>query len=44
VTREFKEVAVLSLYLYICLGAMVMFKSAVLQQVGLGYRAWASRP
>jgi hypothetical protein len=39
-TREFKEVAALTLYLYICLGAMVIFTSAVLQQAGLGY-SWS---
>ena len=37
---EFKELAALSLYLYICIGAVVLFKSATLQQAGIGYAVW----
>lgn len=37
---ELKEIAVLSLYLYVCLGAVVLLKSATLQQVGIGYTVW----
>jgi hypothetical protein len=37
---EFKELAVLSLYLYFCLGAVVLFKSATLREAGIGYTVW----
>ena len=37
---EFKEFAALSLYLYVCLGAVVLFKSATLQEAGIGYTVW----
>jgi hypothetical protein len=37
---EFKEVAALSLYLYVCIGAVVLFKSATLQQAGISYDTW----
>jgi multidrug transporter EmrE-like cation transporter len=37
---EFKEFAALSLYLYVCIGAVVLFKSATLQQAGIGYAVW----
>src|SRR6516225_12027773 len=37
---ELKEFAALSLYLYVCLGAVVLFKSATLQHAGIGYTAW----
>lgn len=38
--REFKEVVALSVYLYICLGAVVLFKGATLQQAGVSYELW----
>jgi hypothetical protein len=34
---EFKEFAAPSLYLYICIGVVVLFKSATLQQVAVDY-------
>jgi hypothetical protein len=38
--REFKEMAALSLYLYICLGAVLLLKAAVLQDVGVNFAVW----
>jgi hypothetical protein len=38
--REFEEVAALSAYLYICLGAVVLYKTATLREVGVGYTPW----
>jgi multidrug transporter EmrE-like cation transporter len=38
--REFKEMAALALYLYICLGAVVLLKAAVLQEVGVHFAIW----
>jgi hypothetical protein len=40
VASEFKEFAALSLYLYVCLGAIVLFKTTTLQQAGVGYTGW----
>jgi hypothetical protein len=37
---EFKAFAVLSLYLYICLGAVILYKSAVLSTVGVDHEIW----
>jgi len=37
---EFKEMAVLALYLYICLGAVVLLKAAILQDVGIHFAIW----
>jgi hypothetical protein len=37
---EFKEMAVLALYLYICLGAVVLLKAAILQDVGVHFAIW----
>jgi len=37
---EFKAFAVLSLYLYICLGAIVLYKSAILRSVGVDFEIW----
>ena len=38
--REFKEMAALSLYLYICLGAVLLLKAAVLQDAGVSSVVW----
>ncbi len=38
--EEFKALAALSLYLYICLGAVVLFKSTVLRGAGIDYAIW----
>jgi hypothetical protein len=38
--REFKEMAALALYLYICLGAVLLLKAAVLQDVGVNFVIW----
>lgn len=37
---EFKAFAVLSLYLYICLGAVILYKSAILSSVGVVFEIW----
>ena len=37
---EFKEMAALSLYLYICFGAVVLLKAAILQDVGVHFAIW----
>ncbi len=38
--EEFKELAALSAYLYVCLGAVIVFKSAVLREAGISYAIW----
>ena len=38
--EEFKALAALSAYLYVCLGALILFKSAVLREVGISYAIW----
>ena len=38
--EEFKLVLALSLYLYICLGAVLLLKMAILRGEGIGYTAW----
>jgi hypothetical protein len=40
--REFKELAALSLYLYVCLGAVLLFKYTTLQQAGISYTIWGT--
>ncbi|MFL5281379.1 MAG: hypothetical protein ACJ8AW_10370 [Rhodopila sp.] len=37
---EFKAFVVLSLYLYICLGAVILYKSAILSSVGIDFTIW----
>jgi multidrug transporter EmrE-like cation transporter len=37
---EFKEMAALALYLYVCLGAVVLLKAAILQDVGVHFAIW----
>jgi hypothetical protein len=37
---EFKEMAALSLYLYICFAAVVLLKAAILQDVGIHFAVW----
>jgi hypothetical protein len=37
---EFKVMAALALYLYICLGAVILFKSAVLSSAGIDFTIW----
>jgi hypothetical protein len=39
-TEELREFLILSLYLYVCLGAMVIMKSAILSSVGVAFDAW----
>jgi hypothetical protein len=41
--REFKEMAGLSLYLYICLGVVVLLKAAILQGRGSALRNMGHR-
>src|SRR4051794_32858180 len=38
--HELKEFAALALYLYICLGAVIMMKTAVLHTVGIEAAPW----
>src|SRR5438309_778662 len=38
--HEFKELAALALYLYICLGAVVLLKAAILKDAGVAFDAW----
>jgi len=38
--EEFKALAALSAYLYICLGAVILFKSAVLRGAGISAPIW----
>jgi hypothetical protein len=38
--HEFKEMIALAVYLYICLGAVLLLKSAILQDVGVDFTIW----
>jgi hypothetical protein len=38
--EEFKEVLILTLYLYICLGAVMLQKTAVLRDAGISFDIW----
>jgi multidrug transporter EmrE-like cation transporter len=38
--RGFEEMAALALYLYICLGAVLLLKAAVLQDAGVNFAIW----
>jgi hypothetical protein len=38
--HEFKEMAALAVYLYICLGAVLLLKAAILQDVGVSFAIW----
>ena len=40
IVEEFKVVLALSLYLYVCLAALLLLKMAILREVGIGYTAW----
>jgi hypothetical protein len=40
VAREIKEMAALTLYLYIGIGAVVLLKSAILQEAGISVAMW----
>ena len=42
--REFKELLALAAYLYVSLGAVVLLKSAILQDAGISFPIGASRP
>jgi hypothetical protein len=37
---EAKELAALTLYLYVCVGAVVLFKYTTLREAGVGFEAW----
>ncbi len=39
-TEELKELLILSLYLYVCLGALMIMKSAILNSVGVEFDLW----
>ena len=38
--EEFKAMAALAAYLYVCFGAITLFKSAVLREAGIHYEIW----
>jgi hypothetical protein len=38
--QELKEFLALTAYLYICLGALMLLKTAILQDAGVSYTAW----
>jgi hypothetical protein len=38
--REFKEMAALTLYLYICLGAVLLLKASILRDAGVDVAIW----
>jgi len=38
--EEFKALAALTAYLYVCLGALILFKSALLREAGIDYAIW----
>lgn len=38
--EELKEFLALAAYLYICLGALMLLKTAILQDAGISYTAW----
>jgi len=38
--EEFKAMAALAAYLYICFGALILFKSSVLREAGIHYEIW----
>ena len=38
--EEFKVMLALAAYLYICFGAVILFKSAVLREAGIHYEIW----
>ena len=38
--EEFKELLALTAYLYVCLGALTLLKSAILQEVGISFDLW----
>ena len=38
--EEFKEMLALTAYLYVCLGALMLLKSAILQEVGIDFDLW----
>lgn len=40
VAREFGEMTALALYLYICLGAVLLLKAAILQDAGINIAIW----
>jgi hypothetical protein len=42
--RELKGLAIVSVYLYITLGAVIVVKTAVLHDQGISFVAWASPP
>ena len=37
---EFKEMLALTAYLYVCLGSLMLLKSAILQEVGISFDVW----
>lgn len=38
--EEMKEMAIISFYLYVCFGALLMFKAAILEGMGVSYTHW----
>ena len=38
--REFTELAIISAYLYVCFGSLLLFKTATLRAYGIGFAPW----
>lgn len=38
--EEFKEMLALTAYLYVCLGALLLLKSAILREAGIDFAVW----
>ena len=38
--EELKEMLALTSYLYVCLGSIMLLKSAILQEVGISFDVW----
>ena len=38
--EELKEMLALTAYLYVCLGSIMLLKSAILQEVGISFDVW----
>lgn len=42
IVEELKALLALSLYLYICLGALLLLRTAILREAGIDYAAWGA--
>jgi hypothetical protein len=43
-TEEFTRLFALTLYLYICFGAVLLLKTSILRDAGISYTAWGTAP